>query len=526
LACATTGCAQLLGDFDESPEAGDGDGSMEAGLGSDAGAGLDAAADSNDARATGDATLRDSDDGASSDADATLPDSGDAAHAGVDGAVDGRAEGGTGGNDAASSDAEGGAPDGPAPCNATSCPTGCCSDNQCVTSETTSACGTGGAACVQCPQGVACNAGTGLCLGCTGPTQISVALTGSTPMTGDAFGTSVAASGSTVLVGAPGSSMGAGAAYTFTGSGSSWAAQSTLFPGVGTTTYGSAVALSGTTAAVAGQANGTTPTVYVFDQVGTGWFFQASIAPTTSGELFGQELAMDGSTIVVGGLSNASVYVGSGSSWTLQGSLTPSDFVAGSGFFFGTAVAISGDTIVLEAEPTDTSGESAHWLYVFTRSGSTWSQQGPKLVPTGLVDNNNPHFNFNVGVAGDTIVLATNTNGAYVFTRSAGTWTQTQLIPPGDGNFGSAIAVGAHRTMIGSASFSGGTGLAYLFGESGGVLSAGPQYSDTTGFGVVNGDGFGSPIAMSGPVTIVGAPGTSMGQAGAAGAAYLYSCSP
>ena len=115
-------------------------------------------------------------------------------------------------------------------------------------------------------------------------------------------------------------------------------------------------------------------------------------------------------------------------------------------------------------------------------------------------------------------MLATNTNGAYVFTRTAGTWTQTQTIPQGtDGNFGSAIAVSAHRTMIGSASFSGGTGLLYLFGESGGMLSAGAQYSDTTGFGIVFGDGFGSPIASSGPVTVVGAPNSLVATANGAG---------
>jgi hypothetical protein len=44
-------------------------------------------------------------------------------------------------------------------CDATSCPNGCCVNNTCHTNDP-AACGTGGGLCVQCPAGIACASGT------------------------------------------------------------------------------------------------------------------------------------------------------------------------------------------------------------------------------------------------------------------------------------------------------------------------------------------------------------------------------
>ena len=343
----------------------------------------------------------------------------------------------------------------------------------------------------------------------------------------------MAISGFVAFAGSPGAFCWEGEAYVFIQSGSTWSSPGNLFPGNGVTAYGSWVGVSGTTVAVLGLAGGTTSTVYVFTQVGTGFFLQTSFVPQTDGTIFSRSIAMDGSTIVVGGEASATVYTGSGASWTLQGTLTPSDFAPGSSFFFGGAVAINADTIVLEAEPTDSAGESAHWLYVFVRSGTTWSQQGPRIVPTGLADNNNPHLNFNFAVNGNTIVLATNSDGAtgttqlYAYTRSGGVWTENHVVAPTtDGNFGAAVAMDSTRALVSSVSFSGGTGAIYPIGVANGLPITGPPSSDTTGFGNTNGDSFGNSIAMSGATTIVGAPGTNTSTLASVGALYVYSCSP
>src|SRR5262249_34548960 len=61
--------------------------------------------------------------------------------------------------------------------------------------------------------------------------------------------------------------------------------------------------------------------------------------------------------------------------------------------------------------------------YVFTRSGTTWSQQGPKIVASGLPQL--AHFGSAVALSGDggSAVVA-GANGAFFFARSGNTWTQ------------------------------------------------------------------------------------------------------
>ncbi|HEX7609492.1 MAG TPA: FG-GAP repeat protein, partial [Solirubrobacteraceae bacterium] len=105
---------------------------------------------------------------------------------------------------------------------------------------------------------------------------------------------------------------------------------------------------------------------------------------------FGVKVALstDGNTALVGGFGDngetgaAWVFTRTGSTWTQQGpKLTATDEV-GAGEF-GTSVALSsdGNTAVIGG-PTDDNGakEQLGAAWVFVRSGSTWHQQGPKLL--------------------------------------------------------------------------------------------------------------------------------------------------
>ena len=96
----------------------------------------------------------------------------------------------------------------------------------------------------------------------------------------------------------------------------------------------------------------------------------------------------------------------------------------------GRTVAISGRTAVLGAPFSDgnaTTGSGA--VYVFVRSGDTWSQQA-RLEASDAADDDN--FGISVAIYGDTIVVGaeyddsaeTHRGSAYVFTRSGTTWTE------------------------------------------------------------------------------------------------------
>ena len=72
---------------------------------------------------------------------------------------------------------------------------------------------------------------------------------------------------------------------------------------------------------------------------------------------------------------------------------------------FGRSAAIDGDTVVVAARFEDTGGSNAGAAYVFTRSGTTWTQ-AKKIVSSDIQASD--EFGFSVDISSDTIVA-----GAY-----------------------------------------------------------------------------------------------------------------
>ena len=95
-------------------------------------------------------------------------------------------------------------------------------------------------------------------------------------------------------------------------------------------------------------------------------------------DVYGEYAVVGASKEDANGVSDAgSVYVyhRSGNTWTQQAKLTASDGEA-SDYLGGIRnLAIYGDTVVVGARDEDTGGSAAGSAYVFVRSGTTWSQQ-------------------------------------------------------------------------------------------------------------------------------------------------------
>ena len=73
------------------------------------------------------------------------------------------------------------------------------------------------------------------------------------------------------------------------------------------------------------------------------------------------------------------MFTRSGSTWTQQGRSSPPTDETGSAGEFGDSVALSADgNTALIGGPATTTAVGAAW--VFTRAGSTWTQQGAKLT--------------------------------------------------------------------------------------------------------------------------------------------------
>ncbi|WP_287129130.1 FG-GAP-like repeat-containing protein [Candidatus Cyanaurora vandensis] len=297
-------------------------------------------------------------------------------------------------------------------------------------------------------------------------------LTASDGGAGANFGTAVAISGETVVVGAPAVGV-SNAAYVFVRTGTDWNEQQKLTPTVANNAkFGQSVTIQGETLAVGAPGydtgnNDDRGSAFVYIRSGTTWTLQQEFPNTTGAlnEQFGYALALGSETLAVGkpgvgSKGSAFVFVRSGTLWTQQQRLTASDGVNGDSF--GVAVAISGETVVVSAPSNDLSGNNNRGAaYVFVRSGTVWSEQALLRTATGADDD---AFGFAVAIVGDLIVVGmpgddfegdANRGSAFVFERAGTVWTQQQSkLTAGDGSaqdqLGYAVAISGNTIVTGA----------------------------------------------------------------------------
>jgi hypothetical protein len=392
------------------------------------------------------------------------------------------------------------------------------------------------------------------------------------------------------------SAINAGAAYVFVRNGTTWTQQAYLKAsntGQGDN-FGSSVAASSDTLVIGAYNEASSATgidgnqvdnsafqagaAYVFVRSGTTWNQQAYLKASNTGaqDQFGWTVGVSGDTVVVGAFTEGSnatgvngdqadnsapnagaayVFVRSGTSWSQQAYLKASN--TGTNDLFGTSVAVSGDTVVVGAKgesssaagvngnQADNSVQAAGAAYVFVRSGGVWTQQAYlKASNTGEDD----YFGFSVALSGDTVVvgadredssatgvngnqcnnLATDAGAAYVFVRLSGIWLQQAYLKASNteayDSFGTSVAVSGDTVVVGARDEdSNATGLDGNQGDNN-ALEAGAAYvfirtgwfwsqqaylkASNTGGGTTpsaSGDRFGSSVAASGDTVVVGA---------------------
>ncbi|MFO0860837.1 MAG: hypothetical protein U0570_09800 [Phycisphaerales bacterium] len=218
--------------------------------------------------------------------------------------------------------------------------------------------------------------------------------------------------------------------------------------------------------------------------------------------------------------------------WNPEGTLTASDGAAND--TFGSSVAIAGDTIIVGA-PGKASGTATYQgaVYVFTRSGATWTQQAKLTATDGAAGDN---FGCSVAIFGDTaIVGAYGKSGganfyqgaAYVFVRTGSSWTQQAKLTASDGAandfFGVSVSLGLDAAAIGAdgKTISGATaqGAAYVFKRTG---TAWAQQARLVAQDGVAGDYFGTSVSLSGSSLAVGALYKASGANAYQGAGYVF----
>ena len=223
---------------------------------------------------------------------------------------------------------------------------------------------------------------------------------------------------------------------------------------------------------------------------------------------------------------------------------------AGGGDTFGYDVALDGDTLVVGAlgessnatgingNQANNSASEAGAVYVFVRSGTTWTQQAYiKASNTEMEDR----FGISVAIDGNTLVVGANgedssaigvggnqvdnsaefAGAAYVFVRSGTTWSQQAYLKASNteeyDQFGTDVAVENDLIVVGAPGEDGGgsnIGAAYVFARSGTVWSAPIYLKPLAASGT---PAFGKSLALDAGTLVVGAP-----DEGNTGAAFVF----
>lgn len=362
--------------------------------------------------------------------------------------------------------------------------------------------------------------------------------------TDDEFGGAVAisADGTTIAVGArneDSSAVFSGAVYIFTRTGTTWSQQAMLKapsadPQDG---FGETVAISANgnrvvvgapredsaATTIDGDANDDSAAqsgaAYVFQRTGSTWAHTTYLKPANSrgNAGFGNRVAIsgDGGTVVIAALREASssigvdqvpttyltavsgaayVFTSNGSTWTQSNYLKASNPGASDNFGESVAISADGSTIAIGAtnedssstgingDQTDNSQSSSGAVYVFIRSGASWTQQayvkasnteagdrfggeislsatGDRLA-VGAVDEASAA----TGIDGDQASNGASDSGAvYLFARTGAIWTHDHYVKSpttqADDAFGSGVTLsGDGATLVVGAVGEHGTG--------------------------------------------------------------------
>jgi hypothetical protein len=304
----------------------------------------------------------------------------------------------------------------------------------------------------------------------------------------DGVSVALSGNGNVALIGAPGANDGKGTARIYTRTGTTWTAGPTLHTSSDSLAghFGRAVALSadGNTALVGEPAAGASHhgAAWVFTRAGETW----SAGTVLHGEdevaasYFGRSVALsgDGSTALVGGpyddntLGAAWVFTRTGSAWSAQGpKLTPEAATGRESFGYSTALSADGSTAVIGAPA---SGGGAGAGYVFTRTAGVWSEQGPGLRPGAPTKNS--HLGISAALTGNGeralfggLYKGDGNGTVWEFLRDGTTWSeQAQTILSAKAYHGAHLGTGLAVASDGSTALAGAPGPE---GETGAVWS-------------------------------------------------------
>ena len=244
-------------------------------------------------------------------------------------------------------------------------------------------------------------------------------------------------------------------------------------------------------------------------------------------------ISADGNTAVIGasndnlGAGAAWIFTRGNGVWSQQGNkLVGTGAVGAAHQGFSVAISADGNTAIVGGNTDDSRAGSA---WVFARSGSVWSQQGPKLVGTGAIGGAQQGTSVAISADGSTAIVGGEgdneyAGAAWVFTRTGGVWSQqgskltaTDAAVSYQGH-SVAISADGNTAIVGASGADDNAGAAWIFTRIGWMWSQ--QGDKLIGTGNAGRASQGTSVALSGDgnTALIGGPNDNSG----GGAAWVF----
>ncbi len=286
------------------------------------------------------------------------------------------------------------------------------------------------------------------------------------------FGLSTSIDNDTILIGAysKDDNLSAGWVYVFQKSENQWIEQQRLNSSDGLALdFGKSVAISGDTALIGADGDGSEGAAYIFYRSNGSWIETQKLIPSTSppNSAFGSSVSIDGDTAAVGAPGDdfngegdfGSVYFfkKSDGAWVQEQKISPDDVEAYD--MFGGAIAIEGDVAVIGSEYDDDNGANSGSAYIFNQINGDWIQKQKLLANDG---DQWDYFGKDVSVDGNTIVIGSigdrdddsPQGGAYIYLYSDSLWTEKGKVTPFDdfpaNFFGYSVSISNDKVLVGA----------------------------------------------------------------------------
>lgn len=355
----------------------------------------------------------------------------------------------------------------------------------------------------------------------------------------DGFGMAVAIQGNLAVVNSPSywtpGSQVVGAAFVYELDENGWSAPTVLQAGDPAVSirYATSVAISGTTLVIGAYNDvlgGGPGRADIFEKVGHNWIHQAELTTPTATVGFGTGVAIDGDVVVVGdpGDQSATIFERSGGQWSEIQRLQELPVLPGTKF--GNRVLIEDDLIVV-ARPYYPSFESRKGaIHIYRRVGGTWAHEHQFALTDG---GRFPEMGEAIAMDGGRILAGaygyeyaldnislSRVGAVFALEKVESEWISSRLLGSVPGYFGTSVGLQGDAAVIGAAAFGGGRVFTFVRNAPGEwvetqIVSPPLDLPSSSAFGV--------SLAFEGDRVLVGAP--PFGPAPSA-LAQLYLTSP